>query len=348
MSPKLASLLDRLIAPALALALAMAIGHVLILVAGASPPEVFGALLAGTWGNGYGIAQVLFKATPLVFTGLAVAIPYRAGLFNIGAEGQVVAGALAAGFVGSHLPTAAPALVAVTTCVIAAFMAGALWGALPGWLRGRFGAHEVITSIMLNFIAMALANWVVADFLAQPQTLHTAAIVDGARLTRLGSWLPAFRGSAVNTALFLVPVVVAGTAWLLNRTATGHQLRSVGLGARVAEASGVPVARVQTLAMALGGGMAGMVGVNFVQGYKGYFEDGFSGGVGFMGIAVAMLARAEPWLLIPAALLFATLSQGGLAINALVPKEIVDVLVAVVLVVAAAAGARSARREEGS
>jgi simple sugar transport system permease protein len=328
------------VAPALAVAVAVAAGHVLIVAAGAAPREVFGALFAGTWGNAYGFGQVLFKATPLVLAGLAVALPYRAGLFNIGAEGQAVVGALAAGVLGAALPAGTPGIVAVPVCVGAALLGGGAWGALAGWLRARFGAHEVITSIMLNFIALALANWLVADFLAEPETLHTAPIVDGARLSRLGAWIPALRGSAVNTAVLLVPVLVLGAWWLVYRTPAGHRLRSVGLAPRAAEASGVSAARVTTAAMALGGGIAGLVGVNFVQGYKGYFEDGFSGGVGFMGIAVAMLARGEPLALVPAALLFGTLSQGGLAINALVPKEIVDILVAVVVVVASAQAVR--------
>jgi simple sugar transport system permease protein len=258
----------------------------------------------------------------------------------VGAEGQAVIGAFAAGVLGAALPAGTPALMAVPVCAAAAMAAGGAWGGLVGWLRARFGAHEVITSIMLNFIAIALANWLVADYLAEPETLHTAPIAEGARLSRLGAWIPALRGSAVNTAVFLVPVLVAAAWWLLYRTPAGHRLRSVGLAPRAAEASGVSPARVTTAAMALGGAMAGLVGVNFVQGYKGYFEDGFSGGVGFMGIAVAMLARGEPVGIVPAALLFGTLSQGGLAINALVPKELVDILVAVVVVAASAQAAR--------
>lgn len=343
MTTRLRAALGPLLPAALALAFAVAVGELLVLVAGAAPREVAHALFAGTWGNPYGLGQVLFKATPLVLTGLAVALPYRAGLFNIGAEGQVVLGSLAAGLLGAALPAATPGLLAVPLCALAAFGVGGAWGALPGWLKARFGAHEVIVSIMLNFVGVALANWLVAGFFAEPETLHTAPVVAGARLSRLGEWLPSLRGSAVNSALLLVPLLVLAAHWLIHRTPFGHRLRSVGLGVGAAEASGVSTGRVTVLSMALGGGLAGLVGVNFVQGYKGYFEDGSSGGVGFMGIAVAMLARAEPLAIVPAALLFATLSQGGLAINALVPKELVDVLVAVVVLVVAASRAAGRR-----
>ncbi len=192
-----------LLAPLLAMLVAMLAGHLLILAVGQSPAVVFRALLAGTWGNPYGIGQVLFKATPLILTGLAVAIPFRAGLFNIGAEGQLVLGALAAGLVGTWLPAATPWVLGVPLVALAAAGAGAGWGALPGVLRARFGAHEVITTIMLNFVALALANYLVSTAFAVPGTLHTAPIVEGARLSRLGAWIGALHGSAANAALLL-------------------------------------------------------------------------------------------------------------------------------------------------
>lgn len=332
-----------LLSAAMALLIAMAAGHLLILAYGASPAQVFAALLDGTWGNPYGIGQVLFKATPLLLTGLAVALPFRAGLFNIGAEGQVVLGALATAVVGLSLPDGTPWPLAVPLAAAAGFAAGALWGGLPGLLRARFGAHEVITTIMLNFVALALANYLVVTFLAQPETLHTAPIVEGARLTRLGAWFAPFHGSAVSTAFFWALAAAAAAWWLLFRTATGYELRATGLNARAAEYGGISPLKVATLAMALGGGCAGLVGLNFVQGYKHYYEDGFSGGMGFMGIAVALLGRNHPLGVVLAALLFGTLSQGGLAINALVPKEIVDILQAVIIL-AVVATSREARK----
>ncbi|MBM4320938.1 MAG: ABC transporter permease [Deltaproteobacteria bacterium] len=338
-----------LLAPLLALLIAMAAGHLLVLAFGESPWRVLQALLAGTWGSWYGVGQVLFKATPLVLTGLAVALPFRAGLFNIGAEGQAVLGALATGLAGAWLPAATPWPVALPLAAAAGFAAGALWGALPGWLKGRFGAHEVISTIMLNFIALALANYLVAAHFAVPETLHTAAIVPGAELSRLGDLYPALHGSAVSTALPWAVVAAVLCWWLLFRTATGYELRAVGQSPRAAHCTGLSLLRVSTLAMALGGGLSGLVGMGFVQGYKHYYEDGFSAGIGFMGIAVALLGRNHPLGVVLAALLFGTLSQGGLAINALVPKEIVEILQAVIIlaVVAASRELRSLLQREG-
>lgn len=326
-----------LLAPLFALLVAMAAGHLLILAFGESPARVLAALLAGTWGSGYGIGQVLFKATPLLLTGLAVALPLRAGLLNIGAEGQVVLGALATALAGAWLPAGTPWPIALPLAAGAGFAAGALWGGLPGWLRGRFGAHEVISTIMLNFIALALANYLVATHLALPETLHTAPIVPGARLSRLGAFFTPLHGSAASTALCWALAAAALCWWLLFRTATGYELRAAGHNARAARCAGISLLRVSTLAMALGGGLAGLVGMGFVQGYKGYYEDGFSGGIGFMGIAVALLGRNHPLGVVLAALLFGTLSQGGLAINALVPKEIVEILQAVIILAVVAA-----------
>ncbi len=320
-----------LLSPALALALAMLAGHLLVLLAGATPRLVFGALLEGTWGTPYGIGQVLFKATPLIFTGLAVAIPFRAGLFNIGAEGQVVLGALAAGLIGASLPAGTPWPLAIPPVVLGAALVGGTWGALPGALKARFGAHEVITTIMLNFVALALANYLVSTWFAVPETLHTEPIVEGARLSRLGAFVGAFHGSAANTALLLALAAAAGAWWLLFRTGTGYELRTTGLNPDAATYAGTSPLRVSVIAMALAGACAGLVGTNFVQGYKTYYEDGFSGGIGFMGIAVALLGRNHPLGVVLAALLFGTLSQGALAINALVPKEIVEILQAVII-----------------
>ena len=327
----LAELRTSVLAPAMALLIAMAAGNLLILIYGESPARVFGALLEGTWGNAYGIGQVLFKATPLIFTGLAVAIPFRAGLFNIGAEGQLVLGALMAGIIGSVLPAGTPWILAIPIVAAAAAATGAAWGSVPGALKARFGAHEVITTIMLNFVALALANYLVAAHFHQPETLHTAPIVEGARLSRLGAFLGPLHGSASNTAFFWALATAVVAWWVLFRTSVGYQIRALGLNARAAEFGGISLLRISTLAMAIAGGCAGLVGVNFVQGYKYYFEDGFSGGVGFMGIAVALLGRNHPLGVVLAALLFGTLSQGGLAINALVPKEIVEILQAVII-----------------
>lgn len=332
-----------LLSPAIALAIVLLAAQLLILAAGESPARVLLALLAGTWGSAYGIGQVLFKATPLILTGLAVALPFRAGLFNVGAEGQATLGALAIAAVGTSLPADTPALLAVPVAASAGLLVGASWAALPGWLKARFGAHEVLTTIMLNFIAFSLASYTVATFLHVPQTLHTPPVVEGAMVVRLGSLAGAFRGSAANASFLVALAAAALLQGLLARTAFGLDLRAAGLNPRAARCSGIRVSRVAVTAMAIGGGCAGLVGLNFVQGYKGFYEDGFAGGVGFMGIAVALLGRNHPLWIVPAALLFGTLSQGGLAINALVPKEVVEVLQAVTILAIVAASSEVRR-----
>jgi simple sugar transport system permease protein len=335
--------LRALAASALALLVAMAVGSLLALAYGQAPAQVWALLLRGTWGVAYGVGQVLFKSTPLMLTGLGVALALRAGLFNIGAEGQIVLGALATAVCGARLG-ALPAPLAVAVCLAVAAAAGGGYAAIAGGLKARLGAHEVITTIMLNFIATALAGWLGSRLLYLRESQHTVEIAASARLPRLAAFFPALHGSAANACL-LVGIAACGlSAVLLYRTRIGYELRSVGLAPLAAETARISLGRVTVIAMTLSGAMAGLAGANFVLGYKYYFEEGFSGGVGYMGIAVAVLARAEPLAIVPAALLFGTLSQGGLVVNFLVPKEIVDVLQAVVILAVAVAGARTLRR----
>jgi simple sugar transport system permease protein len=324
----------RLLPPLWALLIALAAASALILVAGAAPLEVYRLLVAGTWGHAYGIGQVLFKTTPLLFTGLAVALALRAGLFNIGAEGQLTVGAFATALVGAHT-AALPSLVAVPLALVAGAVAGAVVAAIAGALKAWRGAHEVINTIMLNFIVRAAMLGVGARLFEREQ-IHTAPIAASARLPRLGQWLPALHGSAVNASIFVALAAAIAVAYLLSRTRAGFALRAVGAAPEVAASSGISVGRVQLWTMALSGALAGLVGTNFVLGYKYYYEDGFSGGIGYMGIAVAVLGRARPLGVVLAALVFGTLSQGALAVNAIVPKEVLDVLVAVIIFVVAA------------
>jgi simple sugar transport system permease protein len=320
---------------ALALLIALVAGDLLILAFGQAPGEVWRMMLTGTWGNAYGFGQVLYKATTLVFTGLAVSLGLRAGLFNIGAEGQLAAGGFAAAVVGLLLPAGLPALLAAPLCLLAAAAGGGLVGAVPGVLKARFGAHEVIVTIMLNFVVLALLNWVVAARLHVPETLHTPAIRAGG-LPRLSAFVEAFHGSAANLTLLLGLAAAAAVGWYLFRTRGGYELRAVGLQPDAAEYGGVRVPRVWLRALALSGAIAGLGGVNYVLGYKGYYEEGFAGGAGFLGIAVALVGRNHPLGVVLASLFFATLSQGGLAIHALVPKQMVEVLQGIVILAVAA------------
>ena len=325
---------EAVLPPVVALLVAAVVGDLLILSFGQSPGAVYRLLLEGTWGNAYGFGQVLYKATTLVFTGLAVGVGLRAGLFNIGAESQLAAGGFSVALVGLALPGGLPWLVCLPVYVVVAAAGGGLVGALPGVLKARFGAHEVIVTIMLNFVVLALLGYLTSTRLHVPETLHTRAIRSGA-LPRVADVLPAFHGSAANATLVLAIVTAITLGWFLFRTRLGFEVRAVGLQPRAAEYAGANVARITWQALTLSGAIAGLGGLNFVIGYKHYYEEGFATGAGFLGIAVALVGRSHPLGIVVAALLFATLSQGGLAVNALVPKQMVDVLQAVVILAVA-------------
>lgn len=324
------------IVPAIvAILIAAVVGDLLILSFGQSPRDVFSLLLEGTWGNAYGFGQVLYKATTLTFTGLAVSLGLRAGLFNVGAESQLAAGGFTAALVGLVLPSGLPSLIVLPVFILAAGLGGGIVGGIPGMLKSRFGAHEVITTIMLNFVVLALLNYLVAVHFKVEGSLHTKEITAG-HIPRVDAVAPGFHGSAANFVLVLAVIAAVGVYWYLFRTRRGFELRAVGLQPRAAEYGGVDVGGVWLRAMIASGAIAGIGGLNFVLGYKHYYEEGFGSGAGFLGIAVAIVGRTHPAGVVLAALLFATISQGGLAVNAIVPKEFVDVLQAVVIIAVAA------------
>jgi simple sugar transport system permease protein len=279
---------------------------------------------------------VLFKTTPLLFTGLSVALALRAGLFNVGGEGQLMAGAMAMALGGAYLPSSTPSFLALPLVLAFGAAAGALLGGLAGLLRWWAGAHEVIVTILLNFVVRAimvgLGTWVFVK-----ESVHTAPIVTSAVLPRLSRFLPLFHGSAINASLFLGLALVLVYGLLLQHSHLGFALRTIGQNQEAAAAAGMHLGRLQTLAMALSGALSGLGGANFVLGYKYYYEDGFSQGLGYLGIAVAVLGQGRALGVLFAALLFGTLSQGGLVVNAKVPRELIDVLTAVVILAVATA-----------
>jgi simple sugar transport system permease protein len=325
---------EAVLPPLMALVVALIAGDLLILTYGQAPGAVWKLLLDGTWGNAYGFGQVLYKATTLTCTGLAVAMSLRAGLFNIGAEGQLAAGGFGAALAGLVLPAGTPMVVAVPLCVLAAMACGGAVGAVPGTLRAKFGAHEVIVTIMLNFIVLALLNYFVSAKLHVPETLHTPEMHAG-QVPRLATLIGAFHGSAANWTIVIVALAAVAAWWFLFKTRAGYELRAVGLQSDAAEYAGVKVGATWRNALIVSGALAGLGGINFVLGYKGYYEDGFTGGAGFLGIAVALVGRNHPLGVVLAALFFATLSQGGLAINAMVPKQLVEALQGIVIIAVA-------------
>jgi len=317
------------LSPLVAVLFALAVGGIFIAAIGENPFAIYALMLRESFGTGYGLGQTLFRATPLVFTGLAVALGFRAGLFNIGVEGQLYLGGFAAGMTGATL-AGWPAPLLLPACMLAAALAGAAWGGIPGLLKARFGAHEVINTIMLNFIAFALVAYF-GRFVYQPATVRTAEVGPGAVLARLGDWVPALRGTPANLSLGLALLAAAVVYVLLFRTRAGYELRAVGLNAPAAQYGGISVGGTQARAMAMSGALAGLGGVNFVLGYKKFFEQGFSAGAGFLGIAVALIGRTHPVGVVIAALFFGALSYAGLVINARVPRELIEVLQGLVI-----------------
>lgn len=333
---------------ALAVLIAMAIGSALMLVAGKAPGHVWAAMATRTLGDPYQLGQVLYRATAITLCGLAVALALDAGLFNIGAEGQVTAGVLACALVGRALPAATPAVLAIPACALAAALAGAAIGGLIGVLRARRGAHEVITSIMLNAIVAGVALWIGNAFVFTGGGTRGGPIVAGAELPTLG-----LGGSSANAALAIAVAAVAGVWWLRARTTWGVRWRAVGADPAAAASVGFPVARVQIAAMLGAGALAGLAATNFVLGHKHAFEEGLGRGAGLIGISAALLGRLHPLGVAAAALVLAFLSAGGLAVGDLVPKELTEMLQGVVVLATAAVGALAlradrARRTEGA
>lgn len=330
--------------PALAVAGAFGLGGIALALLGHDPLHLYARLFADTFGSGYGFGQVLFKATTLLGTGLAVAVARHAGLFNIGVEGQMALGGLVAAAAALGLGPECPAAIAIPATLLAGAAAGAAWAAIPAWMRAWRGVHEVIATILLNFIAFALVGFVLVRFLAEFESLHTAEIPPGARLPRLEVLLPALRGAPANFDLVVVLGLCLVTAWIASRTRWGFEVRAVGMSERAAAAAGIPVRRRMFEAMVASGALAGAAAANFVQGYKHYFEDGFTAEAGFKGIAVALLARSHPLALVPAAILFGALDRGAFVIGGDVPKEFVDMLQALVLLGVVIAMRRRVRR----
>ena len=330
---------EELEAGAVALLVALAAGSVLIIVAGASPWTVWRTLLGESLGDAYGIGSVLFRATPLALLGLAVAVPRAAGLFNIGGEGQLTAGALLCALAAAVVPATTPAILVIPFALAAAAIGGAAIGATTGALRAYRGAHEVIVAIALNAIITGVVLWLGNRWLFVGEATRTADIAAGARLPGLG-----LGASNASASLVIAIIAIALVGWLIARTTTGLRWRMVGAGPDAAAAAGIDVARTQLTAMATAGALAGLAGAHFVMGYKHAYEEGLGRGQGFLGVAVALLAQGRPVAIAVSALVFAILAHGGLAVSEQVPKELVDVLQATVVLVAAATATGWGRR----
>jgi ABC-type uncharacterized transport system permease subunit len=306
-----------------------------------NPVRVYNEIFKAALSNRNGWGNVIYRATPLIFTGLAVAFAFQCGLFNIGGEGQMVMGGFAITWIGITF-AGLPSILLIPLCIVCGALAGGIWGGIPGYLKAKLGVHEVVNTIMMNWIAVALTQYLTMVYKPPESWIpHTYKIAEAAQLSRLAHYLNAIgidfpRSNLVNTAIFLAIALVLFIAFLLKRTTLGYEIRAVGLNPTASECAGISVGKNTVLAMAISGAIAGLAGVNQVMGYKHRFRYGVFEGLGFDGIGVALIGKNNPFGVVVAALLFGVLDHGGLAIDVStqVPREIILVLKATILIFA--------------
>lgn len=290
--------------------LGLGVGAVITAATGYSVPAVFQALVLGAFSDIYRLANTMTQATPILFTSLSFLIAFRAGLFNIGAEGQLFLGAFFAAWAGFALNL--PPVLHVVVCLLFGAVAGGVWGFIPGWLRARRGANEFVTTMMLSYVAMYLTSWLVSPggpYHGHRWANQTVRILSTAELPRL------ITGTQLSWGL-IVGAMISVIAWyFLFRTPRGYELRAVGQSPLAAEYGGVDIAHTQILAMVLAGALAGLGGAAEILGTHRRFIEGFSPGYGWDGIAGGLIARAHPIGAVFAALLMGALRAGGSAVD---------------------------------
>ena len=352
-----------LVVSAAAVVLALLVGAVLIIASDADvvatwgyffsyPPdalaaswtavsEAYTSLFLGALGGWKPLTETLVQATPLICAGLGVSLAFRAGLFNIGAQGQLIAGALCAGWVGFSLEL--PVVLHLLVAVLAGLVGGAVWGGIVGLLKARTGAHEVILTIMLNYVALYLLQWVLTTtaFQRPGRGDPISPVVDPS------AQFPQWAGTRLHLGFLVALAAAAAVWWLLSRSTTGFELRAVGANPDCAKTAGMSVGRAYTVAMVAAGALAGLAGAQQVLGTDFPLTDGIAGTVGFDSITVALLGRASPVGTVVAGLVFGALNAGGLQmqLQTQTPLTLTTVLQAtIVLFIAAPALVRAVFR----
>jgi ABC-type uncharacterized transport system permease subunit len=325
------ALLGEVAPPLISLVLAAIVSSIILLAIGQNPLHIASVMLQGSLGSVRSLANTLEEATPLIFTGLCVAIGMQCGLFNIGGEGQLVMGAFAAAWLGVKVAGLNP-LAHITLCILAAGAVGALWALVAGVLKARFGAHEVINTIMLNYVAFILANYLVnLPYFKKPgQIPQTEDVLASALLPRMDF---IYKYTRLNAGFILAVVTVVLVYILMERTRLGFEIKAVGRNSLASRAAGISVVRSVMIAMALSGLVAGLAGAERVLGVHRYFVSPFPYGYGFAGIAVALLGRNRPLGVLVAALFFGGLASGGAQVDmeTRVPRELVTVIQAIII-----------------
>lgn len=326
---KLAGWGVRVLASALTVVAALVSCLPVLWLAGSGAPEAVDALWRGSWGSDAAAGETLVQAIPLLLAALAIAVAFHGGLFNIGVEGQLTVGGLAAGVTGAQA-SGLPGPLLCVLCLLAGALAGAAWTVVPALLKAWRGVHEVVTTIMLNYIAVSVSAWAVSPsgpFVSSSQPSATEKIPEGARLPVI------LEGSRLHAGLLIALAALVLTGWYLYRTPGGFRLRLVGANPRAAAGVGIPVRASLVRVFLLSGALAGLTGAVQVLGLFGRYYDDSSSGYGFDAIAVALLGALSPLGILLAALFFATLSAGSVTLQAVagINRELVSVVSGVVV-----------------
>jgi len=330
---KLVALLRSALPQIIAILAAFLVGAIVLLATGHSPIDAYSAVLTGAFGDIYGIGQTFTQATPIIFTALAFLFAFKCGLFNIGAEGQLLIGGFTAALVGISFSDL-PVFIHLPLALLAGAAGGALWGFIPAVLKARLGAHEVITTMMLSYVALYVTSYMVNyPFKAPPGWVaQTVFVASSAELPRI---LPPTQLSA---SIFIAVVMAALVAFVLDKTILGYEVRAIGLNPSAAESGGINIKKGMIIALVISGAIAGLGGAGEILGVHRRFIDNFSPGYGWDGLAVALIGGLNPIGAVLAAILFGALRSGGMTMNMVtgVPLDIISVLQALVVLFVAA------------
>lgn len=313
--------------------LALAIGAAILAVTGQSPLAAYRLILRGAFGNISNMMGTLMVSTPLIFTGLACSVAFRAGIFNVGIPGSLYLGAFAAAWVGFTF-TSIPGPLIITIAFLFAGLAGGGWGLIPGYLKARFEVNEIVTTLMLNNIAILLTGYLVNYHFLPPGTANSVSYeIDPA------AHLPSFtRSSQLNFSLIIALAMVGVVYFLFTRTTLGYEIRMVGDSREFSRTSGINVQRLIMLTMLISGFIGGIAGAGQVLGVNYRFIAGFSPGYGFTGITITLLAQHNPFGVLIAALLFGALRNGGSYVQffSSVPLDLINIIQGIVIMLVTA------------
>ncbi|WP_421423653.1 ABC transporter permease [Agrobacterium rosae] len=316
--------------PVIAIIVALGIAGILIALAGAPVLEAYWRILKGAFGSRLSATETLTRATPLILTGLAAAVAFRAKLWNIGAEGQLYIGAITVAWLSSHFLGSMPSIVQIPILLVAGAVGGMILLLVPLWLRLRFAVDEVVTTLLLNFVALLFVSMLIDTVLKDPMAFgwpQSESVADAAMLPKLLARSRLHLGLVISILLALLLVFVQ------SRTVFGIQSRAAGLNPQAAVFAGVPLGRTLVIVACISGGLAGLAGAVEVMGVKGYVTTDLSPGYGYSGIVVAMLANLNPFGVVLAGIFTATMFVGadGMSRSLGIPSYIADVIVALSL-----------------